>query len=339
MSVDLEYLKLVEKIIKEGILRGDSSRNERRQCIFGHTIELDVSRSFPLLQIKETDFKNICVELLWFLKGDTNIQYLLKHGCNIWNKDAYQHYLKYGGEFEDMDIKTFINTVKAGKTEMSGTYKLGDLGPIYGKQWREFGTPPASPGKIREVDQIARVLRLLTKDPSSTSMVVSAWNPTVLNNVALPSCHHGFQLNCDVINGVKYIDLVWQQRSVDVGLGLPYNIASYALLLNIFCIIVGATPRKLVGQLANCHLYEAHIGPMKDLLDTKPEPNETILTFVNTMQNMKFVQLHREMMKDAPLYDRPSTTSLFMLFEPENFSVVNYKPKPRIKLEMYEKIK
>ncbi len=335
--IDNQYKELVNRILSDGLYREDSSRTVRRKCVFGHQLTLDVSEYFPLLQMKETPIKQIATELIWFLLGSTNIKYLVDKGCNIWNKDAYQYYLNNCFTVATLSMEEFIQEVKSGPVDY-GNYTTGDLGPIYGKQWRAFGpTKVSSPGSIYETDQIARLIKLLLTDPTNTSMVVSAWNPNVIDEIALPACHNQFQVNSEVVDGIKYIDLLWSQRSVDVGLGLGFNVASYAILMHILGVIVDAKPRMLIGQLGNCHLYEPHIAEMEKLINLPlpiGKPKLVINHIKNTLDNVQRIKKHLA----GNLNCASILTSVIANnFKPENFSVVGYTPHPKIKLEMYEK--
>jgi thymidylate synthase len=180
-------------------------------------------------------------ELKWFLKGDTNIKYLVDNNCHIWNGDAYKAYLRI--PTNQLDERTFVHRMK---TQDWFAKEWGELGPIYGKQWRDWN------GK----DQIKELIKNIKENPNSRRLMVSAWNVGELDDVVLPPCHYGFQ--CYVRDG-KYLSLMWNQRSVDTFLGLPFNIASYGMLLLLLCEETNLKPGELIGSLGDVHLYKNHL--------------------------------------------------------------------------------
>jgi thymidylate synthase len=257
---------------------------------------------FPLLTTKKMPFKTIVTELLWFLQGNTNIKYLVDNNCHIWDGDAFKNYVNtYKGNFP-MDMEEFIETIK---TNDEFAERWGNLGPIYGKQWRKWK------GKLvdksiefdahtawvpEQIDQIQNLINDLTNNPDSRRMMVNAWNVGELDQMVLPPCHYGFQVytrelsfeervqwvkdNAStldtlqpnyVIEGVwkestpkRAISLMWNQRSVDTFLGLPFNIASYGLLLMMLADEVNMIPDQLIGNLGDVHLYSNHIEQAKE---------------------------------------------------------------------------
>ena len=244
-NLDKQYQRLLQDILEYGIDKKDRTGTGTKS-IFGYTIRHNMAEGFPLLTTKKVAFKTMTTELLWFLKGDTNIKYLVDNGCNIWNGDAYKRYEKYamansyGVDILSMD--EFINEIK---TNDEFAKKWGELGPIYGKQWRDWdGT-----------DQIQNLIDGLKNNPDSRRHMVSAWNVGELDDMTLPPCHYGFQ--CYVSEGK--LSLMWNQRSVDTFLGLPFNIASYATLLLLLCEETGYKPGDLIGNLGDVHLYKNHI--------------------------------------------------------------------------------
>lgn len=338
-TVDIQYSNLVKTVLDEGIMRSDSTRSVKRQCIYGYEMRFDMLSGFPMLQLKETDLKAIATELIWFLRGLTNIDFLVKRGVNIWNKDAYQHYLKNSKEPVKMSRKEFVDYIRNNEITPTEGYTIGDLGPIYGKNWRAFGaSSTTSHGRIREVDQIANLIYKIVKDPNSTELIVTAWNPLVMYQGALRACHHQFQVDCTIIDGKKYLSLIWDQRSVDVALGLPYNIASYALLLHILCEVTGCIPYRLIGHLKNCHLYEDHIPAMMELLNKPIKENKTQLEISEgSKQFLKTARVHRDILNRSAMYSSSYATSLFNSIEPDSFNLVNYEPYESVKLVMHEK--
>jgi thymidylate synthase len=290
-----------------------------------------MSEGFPLLTTKKMYFKGIVTELLWFLRGDTNIKYLVDNDCHIWDGDAYK---KYRLKSEDIDLpenlynkliddlnkdamfpidnpsrmlskEEFINRIN---TDFEFAKTWGDLGPIYGKQWREW----TNLKQVDEwewkydlngpIDQIANLINDLKTNPDSRRLMVSAWNVGELDQMVLPPCHYGFQVytrelsfeerkglvkpipnlftheDCDAINLPKRaISLMWNQRSVDTFLGLPFNIASYGLLLKIIAKEVNMVPDELIGNLGDTHLYLNHIEQAKEQIRREPYPLPKLL--------------------------------------------------------------
>jgi thymidylate synthase len=219
---------------------------------------------FPLLTTKKVAFKTMATELMWFLMGDTNIKYLVDNGCNIWNGDAYKEYRE--GRIHDEHAYTIEEFIEQIKTNDEFAKRYGELGPIYGKQWRKWA-PEAGEINKGGVDQIQNLICDLKTNPDSRRLMVSAWNVGELNYMVLPPCHYGFQ--CYVREG-KYLSLMWNQRSVDTFLGLPFNIASYGLLLEIIAKEVNMIPDELIGNLGDVHLYSNHIEQAKEQISREP---------------------------------------------------------------------
>jgi thymidylate synthase len=252
-----------------------------------------MSEGFPLLTTKKMPWKSIVTELLWFLQGNTNIKWLVDNGCNIWNGDAYKNYLllMIGNEPEKiLSMDDFIDKIK---NDDKFAKKWGDLGPIYGKQWRKWA--PES-GEINKggVDQIANLINDLKSNPDSRRLMVNAWNVGELDQMVLPPCHYGFQVytrelsweervqwvlkhtdveleNLYIVEEIaknstpkRAISLMWNQRSCDLFLGIPFNIASYGLLLEIIAKEVNMIPDELIGNLGDVHLYSNHIEQAKE---------------------------------------------------------------------------
>jgi thymidylate synthase len=228
---------------------------------------------FPLLTTKKMAVKTMMTELKWFLKGDTNIKYLVDNNCNIWNGDAYKAYqnaIAEVGLFDMMmDQEEFINKIK---TDNEFSNCLGKLGPIYGKQWRNWNTKQfesLNDGNFGykyndvPIDQIQNLINELKTNPDSRRLMVSAWNVGELDQMTLPPCHYGFQ--CYVVDGK--LSLMWNQRSVDTFLGLPFNIASYGMLLMLLCEETGYEPGDLIGNLGDVHLYNNHLEQAKEQID------------------------------------------------------------------------
>jgi thymidylate synthase len=227
-NLDKKYQQLLSDIIAFGVEKKDRT-GTGTISEFGHQIRHKMSEGFPLLTTKKMAWKQIVSELLWFLTGQTNIAFLHKHNNHIWD-----------GDYE-----------KSGRTD-------GDLGPIYGKQWRKWD------GKNGRIDQIDDLVKELKTNPDSRRLMVSAWNVGELDQMVLPPCHYGFQVWTREENGQRYISLMWNQRSVDTFLGLPFNIASYGLLLHIIANEVDMIPDELIGNLGDTHLYLNHIEQAKE---------------------------------------------------------------------------
>ena len=225
--------------------------------IFGRQIRHDMKQGFPLLTTKRMAVKTMMTELKWFLKGDTNIKYLVDNGCSIWNGDAYKAFKSTFSPMPGIQSSLpsqdeFINKIK---TDNEFAQKWGELGPIYGKQWRGWFGYDKNVDPVF-VDQIANLIEELKTNPDSRRLMVNAWNVGDLPTMALPPCHYGFQ--CYVRDG-KYLSLMWNQRSVDTFLGLPFNIASYAALLCLIAEEVNMIPDQLIGNLGDVHLYSNHV--------------------------------------------------------------------------------
>lgn len=216
---------------------------------------------FPLLTTKRMAVKTMMTELKWFLKGDTNIKYLVDNKCNIWNGDAYKAYLAKEttpGVPPHDHVLSYDQFVEKIKTDDKFARQYGELGPIYGHQWRHWTVKEddSYDGVYAWIDQIKNLINDLKTNPDSRRLMVSAWNVGELDQMTLPPCHYGFQ--CYVRDG-KYLSLMWNQRSVDTFLGLPFNIASYAALLCLIAEEVGMIPDQLIGNLGDVHLYSNHV--------------------------------------------------------------------------------
>lgn len=220
-NIETQYRSLIEELL-DAPYKPDRT-GTGTYSLFGKTLEHDMSAGFPLLLSKKVSFKAAKFELLWILQGRTDIQYLRDNGINYWDPD-YE---------------------RSGRND-------GTLGPVYGKQWRDFNG----------VDQLRRLITNIMTSPESRRLIVNAWNPSELHHMALPPCHYGFQV---YINN-NQLDLMWQQRSADVFLGLPYDIAMYGLLLELLAKGAGYKPGRLIAQLGDCHLYSNHREQSKELL-------------------------------------------------------------------------
>tara|TARA_R110001606_G_scaffold327063_1_gene473863 strand:+ start:302 stop:1210 length:909 start_codon:yes stop_codon:yes gene_type:complete len=252
-SLDIKYQKILQDILLEGKEKGDRT-GTGTISVFGKQIRHDMSEGFPLLTTKKMAVKTMMTELKWFLKGDTNIKYLVDNNCHIWNGDAYKAYCKaHPSEYHD-DMFTQKEFIQHIKEDESFASSWGKLGPIYGKQWRYWFGYDSNVNPY-SVDQIADLIKNIKGNPDSRRLMVSAWNVGELDKMALPPCHYGFQ--CYVNDGK--LSLMWNQRSVDTFLGLPFNIASYGTLLLLLCEETNLEPGELIGNLGDTHLYKNHI--------------------------------------------------------------------------------
>jgi len=356
-KLDLDYQNLLKDILENGISKSDRT-GTGTISIFGRQIRHSMKDGFPLLTTKKMAWKTMVTELLWFLRGDTNVKYLLENDCYIWTGDAVKNYEKHNGEiqcgphitkqeyFEDLIL-----------TDDEFAEEWGELGPIYGKQWRQWqgwmdikdaGTN--AKGSLW-YDQIAVLIHQLKTNPDSRRLMVNAWNVGELDQMVLPPCHYGFQVytrelskgermdywfknhkpNRDVCDSVdesseeeqhKYFDdanvpkraisLMFNMRSTDVGLGLPFNIASYGLLLEIIAKEVNMVPDELIGNLGDAHIYLNQIEGVKEQLTREPMPLPTLKIEGN----------------------EPSIIEKPQYWKPADFVIENYKSHPTIKMPL-----
>ena len=323
-NLDKQYLDLLQDILDKGVKKEDRT-GTGTISVFGRQIRHKMSEGFPLLTTKKIAWKTMVTELLWFLRGDTNIKYLVDNDCHIWDGDAFKYYTKKVNEiidgykcgdimgmqdhieklFSDSDKLTpltmdeFINKIK---TDDEFAKEWGELGPIYGKQWRSWSRNATRDEKIvdpgvytKQIDQIQNLINDLKTNPDSRRLMVSAWNVGKLHEMVLPPCHYGFQVYTRELSlserteykkkrdGIsrtfaqythqmldnsniptRAISLMWNQRSVDTFLGLPFNIASYGLLLEIIAKAVNMVPEELIGNLGDTHLYSNHVEQAKE---------------------------------------------------------------------------
>jgi len=332
-NIDKQYQALLQDILDNGVEKKDRT-GTGTLSVFGRQVRHKMSEGFPLLTTKKMAWKTMVVELLWFLKGDTNIKYLVDNDTSIWNGDAYKNYLKKrtfankdnvrepvtlengmtGERSRQFTQEEFINKIK---TDDEFAKKWGDLGPIYGKQWRAW-TGYESNTKVNgvydeySIDQIANLINDLKTDPDSRRLMVNAWNVGELDQMVLPPCHFGFQVytrelskdeRLECLNKIKdkdglfitklphkhlrelfekhniptrAISLMWNQRSVDTFLGLPFNIASYGLLLTMIADEMNMVPDELIGNLGDVHLYSNHVEQAKEQIEREPYPLPTV---------------------------------------------------------------
>jgi thymidylate synthase len=329
-NIDKAYQALLQDILDNGVDKTDRT-GTGTISVFGRQIRHKMSEGYPLLTTKKMAFKTMVTELLWFLRGDTNIKYLVDNGCHIWDGDAYKNYLnnvksvEEGKQVEEngkiytyrkYTKEEFVDYIKNGKDI---EYRIwADLGPIYGKQWRSWNRKTTREEKIInpgiyevQIDQIANLINDLKTNPDSRRLMVSAWNVGELDQMTLPPCHYGFQvytrelslddrrklvthemhrqiytggdsstLSHSEINQwnvpTRAISLMWNQRSVDTFLGLPFNIASYGLLLEMIADEVNMVPDELIGNLGDVHLYKNHIEQAKEQITREPMKLPTV---------------------------------------------------------------
>jgi thymidylate synthase len=276
-NIDEEYRQLLMDILINGVKKEDRT-GTGTQSVFGRQIRHSMSEGFPLLTTKKMAWKSIVTELIWFLRGDTNIKYLVDNNCHIWDGDAYKNYatktsLDADGQFTKEE---FIDKIK---TDDKFAKQWGELGPIYGKQWRKWNYQSKKNHYVMagqpthyniNIDQIINLISELKSNPDSRRLMVSAWNVGELEQMVLPPCHYGFQVYTKEKEGKRYISLMWNQRSVDTFLGLPFNIASYALLLEIIAKEVNMIPDEIIGNLGDVHLYLDHIEQAKEQISREP---------------------------------------------------------------------
>jgi len=306
-KLDKQYQDLLQTILDYGVEKKDRTGTGTKS-IFGYTIRHNMQDGFPVLTTKKMAWKTMVTELLWFLRGDTNIKFLVDNGCHIWDGDAYKNYTKlFTKDFHGPRYRQeqFIDLIK---TNDAFARDFGELGPVYGKQWRSWGRKNVtnydlenvkSSDKVKvmdlihdggdyskydvkvtyqnnSIDQIANLINDLKTNPDSRRLMVNAWNVGELEQMVLPPCHYGFQ--CYVREG-KYLSLMWNQRSVDTFLGLPFNIASYGLLLTILAKEVNMIPDQLIGNLGDTHLYLNHIEQAKEQIGREPFELPTLNQF------------------------------------------------------------
>jgi len=346
-TIDEHYQDLLATILSYGKEKKDRTGTGTKS-IFGYTIRHDMTQGFPLLTTKKMAYKSMITELRWFLKGDTNIKYLVDNGCNIWNGDAFKNYCKIVGSYEEPDYDVHIDDPKENsirlmtmqeftnriKTDVNFASKWGELGPIYGKQWRSWSTREnvviGHTGDHnlfgeKVIDQIEELIEQLKNNPDSRRLMVSAWHVGELTEMLLPPCHYGFQMYTTELTELerqeifcnrlgkdlsyakrldhsdydgadipkRKISLLWSQRSCDVFLGLPFNLASYALLLKLIAAEVNMIPDQLIGNLGDTHLYLNHIEQAKEQISRDPMMlSELNVSNVNLLNGEFDVHLH-----------------------------------------------
>ena len=372
-NLDKNYQNLLQDILQNGVKKNDRT-GTGVLSVFGRQFRHKMEEGFPLLTTKKMAWKTMVAELLWFLRGDTNIKFLLDYDCHIWDGDAYKNYF----DKNKADIfhpilpqEAFINAIK---TIDKFAEEWGGLGPIYGKQWRDWngrenvqvsskrnekGYLEYEKNHIKGIDQIENLIHELKSNPDSRRLMVSAWNVGELNQMVLPPCHYGFQVytrelkvwerldlasktydsfdpldfgipgeashsEIDKLYPVpkRAISLMWNQRSVDTFLGLPFNIASYGLLLEIIAREVNMVPDELIGNLGDVHLYSNHIEQAKEQISRDPFKLPTVkITERNWFQ-------HESVKKHL---GEKTFIEKIMSYRPDCFELVGYESHGKIK--------
>lgn len=306
------YLDLCRYVLKNGIKKEDRT-GTGTLSMFGYQMRFNLNEGFPLLTTKRVPFRLIASELLWFIKGNTNIRYLLEHNNNIWNEWAFENWIKSsdnkGPDMTNFGIKSqqdeqfaklYDEEMELFKqrilTDETFANKYGDLGPVYGKQWRNWKTMSG-----QTVDQLKEVIDTIKKNPTSRRLIVSAWNPEEVPTMALPPCHTLFQFY--VLDGKLSCQLY--QRSGDIFLGIPFNIASYALLTHLIAHECGLQVGEFIHTLGDAHIYSNHIAQIETQLKREPRP-------------LPMLKLNQEI------------TSVFD-FNMDDLTIEGYDPHPAIK--------
>lgn len=306
---EYQYLDLLKDIMKNGTDKPVfNNLGVSIKSVFGRQTRYDLSQGFPLLTTKKVFLKGIIYELLWFIQGNSNIKYLVDNNVHIWDEWAYKNYKKEfpEGSSKFLNQKEFIEKLKSEKIDSKWVLKWGDIGNVYGVQWRKWKTSDG-----RDIDQLGWAINELKTTPFRKSIVVSAWNPEFIyemalpgKSMALPPCHTLYQFN--VIDG--RLNLQLYQRSADIFLGVPFNIASYALFTMMVAQVVGLKPGEFVHTFGDVHIYSNHIDQVREQLKRKPRefPKMKINKKVKNIDDFKF----------------------------EDFEVIGYDPYPPIKGEV-----
>ena len=398
-NIDKQYQTLLQTILDFGVEKRDRTGTGTKS-IFGYTIRHKMSEGFPLLTTKKMPWKSIVTELLWFLQGNTNIKYLVDNGCYIWNGDAIKNYEKHNGEIDWGPFVTkeeaFIEMIE---TNDEFAKEWGELGPIYGRQWRSWECEVVDYSGMKyerePIDQIQSLINELKTNPDSRRLMVNAWNVGQLNQMVLPPCHYGFQVYTRELSnkerykiwfknnfeqGMEYdesstpdydnsyyeptptraISLMWNQRSVDTFLGLPFNIASYGLLLEIIAKTVNMVPDELIGNLGDTHLYLNHLDQAKEQIGktltfeeryalytgsdkTWEEDGGNAYGKINGLDMMDHANIPTHTRKPFPLpklvhtktddYYKSLSESMTLIghLDPKDFKIENYQSHPAIK--------
>ena len=348
-TLDNQYQQLLQDILDDGVEKKDRT-GTGTISVFGRQIRHKMSEGFPLLTTKKMAWKTMVTELLWFLRGDTNIKFLLDYDCHIWDGDAFKNFMNTSEGDPDLiwNQEQFIKKIK---TDEKFANKWGELGPIYGKQWRSWAINLIDPNTmelVSPIDQITNLINELKTNPDSRRLMVSAWNVGELDQMVLPPCHYGFQVYTRELNREERVDLyikkygnigmgfetyqhtiptraislMWNQRSIDTFLGLPFNIASYGLLLETIAKEVNMVPDELIGNLGDVHLYKNHIEQAKEQISRTPfELPSVVITERNWYQH----QLVKEHLGEKTFSEK------IMSYRPDCFELVGYQSHDKIK--------
>jgi len=354
-NIDKQYQNLLQDILDNSVEKKDRT-GTGTISVFGRQIRHKMSEGFPLLTTKKMAWNVMVAELLWFLRGDTNIKFLLDYNCNIWNGDAYKRYER-ARTWELQDVPPMNEFIKKIKEDETFRKTWGELGPIYGKQWRSWGErkhDSISNEYLIGIDQIQNLINELKTNPDSRRLMVSAWNVGELDQMVLPPCHYGFQVYTRELDetervilmdkklGVtenlpqyytevemvkhkipkRSISLMWNQRSVDTFLGLPFNIASYGLLLEIIAKEVNMVPDELIGNLGDVHLYKNHIEQAKEQISRTPFELPTVKI---TERNWYMHEKVKEHLGEKTLDEKLKS------YRPDCFELIGYESHPKIK--------
>jgi thymidylate synthase len=359
-NLDSRYQALLEDILQWGVEKKDRT-GTGTISVFGRQIRHKMSEGFPLLTTKKMHWNSVVTELLWFLRGETNIKFLLDYDCHIWDGDAYKNYktkteIMVGHGFHGtlLSQEEFIGKIK---TDNDFAKTWGELGPIYGKQWRSWKSFDTSWDYQEDwltsgVDQIQTLINDLKTNPDSRRLMVSAWNVGELGQMVLPPCHYGFQVYTRELSEserfnwygnkidshmhhdhivqemnqenvpTRSISLMWNQRSVDTFLGLPFNIASYGLLLEIIAKEVNMVPDELIGNLGDVHLYSNHIDQAKEQIGRTPYELPTVKI---TERNWYMHEKVKEHLGEKTLDEKLKS------YRPDCFELIGYESHPKIK--------
>ena len=358
-NIDKSYQNLLQDILDNGVKKEDRT-GTGTISVFGRQIRHKMSEGFPLLTTKKMAWKTMVTELLWFLRSDTNIKYLVDNDCHIWDGDAYKNYFNKNKAdifHPILPQDAFINAIKT-NSEFAKEY--GELGPIYGKQWRSWKQTDWNKTDIdvNYIDQIQNLINELKTNPDSRRLMVSAWNVGELDRMVLPPCHYGFQVYTRELNHIERINLclklkpetkfaahvdtnetlmndwniptraislMWNQRSVDTFLGLPFNIASYGLLLEIIAREVNMIPDELIGNLGDTHLYLNHIEQAKEQIGRTPYELPTINITERNWYMHEAVKKH---------LGEKTFNEKIMSYRPDCFELKDYQSHPKIRAQL-----
>ncbi len=285
-----QYLDFLNHILTKGVAKHDRTATGTIST-FGYQMRFDVSKDFPLLTTKKVHFKSVVHELIWFIQGETNIRPLVLNNVRIWNEWPFEKYKKHP-DYQGESLDNFIEKIKTNPTFAE---KHGDLGPVYGRQWRAFE------GRNAVVDQLRWVIDEIKRNPSSRRLIVNSWNPPLIDQMALPPCHMMFQFY--VQN--ETLSLQLYQRSADAFLGVPFNIASYSLLLMMVAQVTNLNVGEFIHTIGDAHIYENHLEQVKTQLSREPKPLPRV-------------------------YLNPEINDLFA-FTYEDITLHDYHPHPAIK--------